>query len=61
MLENRDDWMRQEHDCQHCGWSGCGIAFAEHAVTSDVIEMRCPACDGCVALALAPDVRGGGK
>jgi hypothetical protein len=57
MLENDEDWLSAEHDCIHCGWSGCGIALVEQVITSDFIEMRCPACEQCVAFALAPGVQ----
>jgi hypothetical protein len=57
MLKDRDEWMAQEHDCPNCGWSGCGLALHEHEVTTDIVELHCPACQGCVALALAHGVQ----
>ena len=58
MLDDREDWIAEEHECPQCGWNGCGIALAEHAVTADVIEMRCPSCEQCIAFALTPEAVG---
>ena len=55
MLESRENWQNEEHECTHCGWRGCGTALVQHSITSDFVEMRCPGCDQPIALALAPE------
>jgi hypothetical protein len=56
MLQDLDSCEAQEHDCNQCGWKGAGTELHKHAVTVDFLELRCPQCENCILLVLAPNV-----